>query len=332
MRRYALYMLLFGAYLGGVASPASCWEYDACPAVPCDWPLCDGTAKLSGDWLFWKIQQDNLHFDSLEIGESIGSEVFTGHTARPKYKYDSGFRINLGYELPGQQWDLTASYTYLPTSAQSDAFIFPLFGSQVSSSQKVGLDTSKKQTLFDQASPNPTQSLSFAGKWLTHISNIDLDIARSITFGEWFTLRPHMGLRACWIDQKYHLRIEDIQVRLHEQFEGIGAEGGMWMGWNWNCGLSLLGHLGGSILYSNSCLKERADVIPFLTVTGKDRIWDATPTFDSFIGLQYETTLYCFALEACIGWEQHILFDVNHFARHGNLTAQGLTLDFGIAY
>ena len=128
--------------------------------------------------------------------------------------------------------------------------------------------------------------------------------------------------------------------RFKEQFQGYGAEGGLWGDWQIGYGFSVIGHIGGSVLYTKTKIHERITQLPIdsqsvseeNSVHERSRIYSGTPTIDYFIGLQYVDCICDMHVSAKAGWEQQILFNANQFATTGNLATQGLTLGLDVAF
>lgn len=340
---------LLGVFLCGLTTQAAAdycsQNYNDC----CEWSVLDGKMTIGADWLYWKVQQDGILPGRIIVenttNENDNPVLFTrarGIHTDPKWK--NGFRIHLGYELPCDSWDVNLSYTYMPsrekivnfTAGPTESFVSPFINSD-----------------FD----------FFASKWNLSWNTVDLDIGRTICFGDCLKLRPHVGFRATWIDQKFRsfgaanvavitpATVSFDALSLKQKFQGYGVEAGLWTDYKLSSGLSLIGHFGGSILYSkfnvhskeangyiliedNSTISDiqHGDFVATNVVIGRDTFFTATPTLDYFIGLQYADTLCDMLYKIYVGWEQHVLFDTNRFLARGNLSGQGLTLGLQVGF
>lgn len=339
MKRNSIIFNLVCAILCGFATPAAadfCGQnYSDC----CEWSVGDGKMTLGADWLYWKVQQDGIRTGTISVETPSDAPVaaIATRAVRPNFKYDSGFRVNLGYELPCDCWDINVAYTYIPSHAKTSSF-----------AAESDLESfTPAIVLGDFAVDSFT---TFRSKWDFNANNVDLDIGRTVSFGECLKVRPHVGVRATWYDQKYRYfgtspivdseAIAGTALSLKEKFQGYGVEAGLWGDWKLGCGISLVGHFGGSILYSRYEVKSAAEqgliveddlVAPVLSFT-KDKIYTATPTVDYFIGLQYADCFCDMMVKAHVGWEQHVLFDTNRFLSAGNLSTQGLTLGLEVGF
>lgn len=321
----------------------------------CEWSCCDGKFVVGADWLYWKTEQD-LDVGTIVSFSDFDNNVETGFAISGDVKtlnnqYDSGFRVYAGYELPCDCWDIGVAYTYMPTNAKVSTFVNeePLlafsseFVTDITDLQAIALEQSELLQSFD----------TFAAKWNNNISWLDIDLGRTICMCECFKFRPHAGFRAAWMDQKY--RTFGVQTfgayennifatRIKQTFNGYGLEGGLWGEWELGgCGLSVIGHVGGSLLAAKFKVEEKSlvtqqfgvDDFSFFPIKERNSFWTATPTFDYFLGLRYEDCFCDMTFSAHIGWEQHLFFNMNRLfdgCGCGNLSTQGLTLGLDVGF
>lgn len=335
----ALSTLLLGATALTAQPCSSNWNNNCC-----DWSFCDGKIIAGADWLYWQTEQTNMDFFSVSTETSTGTApvVTTSDTSTLSLdrNYESGFRVYLGYELPCNGWEAAVIYSNMP------------FHTTLSSPVLLADDTLISDAFFEDTVDFTPASFASA-KWDGNINNIDLDIAHTIAFGECFRLRPHIGFRAMWMDQKYRYNLdnelltEDTQFvdvgSISEKLKGYGVEGGLFANWNIGCGFSLVGHVGGSLLYSQIKVSrselytttDDAVVLTTSTFTDSHTFNIGTPSLDYFVGFEYSSSFCETALSAYVGWEQHVFFDVNQIFNNnnsGNLYTQGLTLGVNAAF
>ena len=306
-----------------------------------EWSVGSGKFKIGGAWLYWQMHQDNLEAaDIVRVHSESGAR-----SCRPvsiNQKWNSGFRVNVGYEFC-DCWELGLIYTDLPHRSHSRH-------------HRLENDIDS----FDLSSGfyfshliNPANLNALRTKWRSDLSWLDLDISRTVCFGECFTIRPHVGFRTLWNNRRFHVHGEfanpDSAVavqgasdpcfvaRLRDDLTGYGAEGGLWANYELGCGLSIVGHFGGSILYAKHRTHQgSADANFFLdnpspgvsvegavAAEGEDSHREAqevllnpvhwrhsqffgVPTMDYLIGVQYESTFCDFILTTTLAWEQHV--------------------------
>ncbi|HEV8052088.1 MAG TPA: Lpg1974 family pore-forming outer membrane protein [Parachlamydiaceae bacterium] len=334
MKKNTILFNLVAVILCGLTTPAAadfCGQnYNDC----CEWSLLDGKVTLGADWLYWKVQQDGVVPGSIvtTTDSTVTPSVTTANKVRPNARWTNGFRVNLGYELPCDCWDVNLAYTYMPSHAGVTHFV------------AAGANES---FLINNLGVLPLST--FSSKWSFHGNNLDLDIGRSVAFGECLTVRPHVGLRSTWFSQKVQsfgtvVGVEDAvtyhRVSVREKFRGYGVEAGLWTDYKIGGGVSLVGHFGGSVLYSKFKVHNAGTTGSLTGVlenstalfSESDSYHTATPTVDYFVGLQYADTMCDKIVRAHIGWEQHVLFDTNRFLSTGNLSTQGLTLGLDVGF
>lgn len=331
MKKHTILFNLVAIMLCGLTTPASADFCGQSCNNCCEWSMLDGKMTIGADWLYWKVQQDGV-LPGAVVTTTTAENVttVTSRRARPSFEWDSGFRVNLGYELPCDCWDINLAYTYVPSHAKINNFVAA--NTTVVFAPVIGENFS-----------------AYTSKWDFNGNNVDLDIGRTVAFGECLTLRPHVGFRTTWFDQKFRSvgTNGDItqtalleRTSIKEKFCGYGVEAGLWTDYKLGCGISLVGHFGGSILYSK--FKIDSSVVSLTSVSGVETInalnlssesyYTATPSVDYFVGLQYADTLCDMLFKARLGWEQHVLFDTNRYLSTGNLSTQGLTLGLDIGF
>lgn len=339
MKKSTIIFNLLGVFLCGLTTPAAA---DFCGQNCnncCEWSVLDGKMTVGADWLYWKVQQDGIlpariATEGTEIINDLVIPFSSSRGIHSDPKWNSGFRVSLGYELPCDCWDVNLCYTYMPSRDKLADFT-------------VGED----ERIFAFA-PGGVYDF-FASKWNLTLNNIDLDIGRTVCFGECLTLRPHVGFRATWFDQTYrgfgsfqgiesdiaNERFDSLTIK--QKFQGYGVEAGLWANYKLSCGVSLVGHFGGSILYSKFNVRRNGVSGIFQSVEDTllteashdtDSFFTATPSLDYFVGLQYADTMCDMLYKVHLGWEQHVLFDTNRFLSSGNLSGQGLTLGLEVGF
>ena len=298
------------------------------------------------DWLYWIAKEDNLGLGAT-VNDYPGDlkSVDIGINSS-EFKYRSGFRVSTAYRFPVREWNLGLEYTYLPIHSMT-----------VKKSAIGQFDTPHSEFIAGidrnyailEAFTATSAIQAISSYWKGNLNNIDLDLARSIPLLGCINLIPHIGLRAAWLQQTMFIDLNLFTPSINnatfleffgdQQYTGYGVQGGIGANWNLGWGFSFCGHLGGSILYS--LFQVDQEVHGFLVRDGlevvnahlKVDITRATPTFDCFLGVQYQFPLFGRWIDAHVGWEQHIFFDMNFIGVFGgNFTTQGLNAGLGITF
>ena len=287
------------------------------------------------DFLWWQLRQtegfgssgvsnslvsDGLSSDSSFLTDEI-TTISTSKTHHPHLNYDPGVRLGLHYNDECSCLDIGLIWTHFYTNAHSH------------------LSAGPGETIFVGGG---LEALS--NHFRVQLDYVDLDFSRKICLLPCFSITPHVGLRGLWLEmhskshgtagipfgttnQNFHFR-----EKLNDW--GIGIEGGLWMQWSMECGLSLLGHVGGSVLWYNERFTNSTQTST--TAAGGALLSNAiskfktttrtgTPTFEYFLGVQYEFDLCGYDLQFIAGWEQFFIdFEFYNF--------QGLTTGLGVNF
>lgn len=359
MKKATLIAAFFMLLMGSLSTPVAAQDCGSNWGDCCEWSMFDGQVKVGADWLYWETRQDNMGLASLSNASVIAANPnsLDLRVVEPKFKYTSGFRVNLGYELPCNCWEVNVIYTYMPTNSSS-RHLFASTEDEIYIIPGNGLTEAV-------SSIGAEDVLSFHQKWDLTINNIDVDFARTITFNECISIRPHAGFRSLWYSEKQSVFVtvdpsatfnpnpllpefSNYDAVAKNKFTGYGVEAGLWGCWQVGCGFSIIGHFGGSVLYSkfdicsfaNETLVTSSTVgevtTPVITEIGTIAAHDcqktATPTIDYFLGLQYADQMCDMSFAIRCGWEQHVIFNTNRISHNGNLSTQGLTLAFEVGF
>lgn len=332
------------SYCGNSQEPC----YLECFELPC----CSGQYRAGVEWLYWKITEEGLRAGEFidDFPDPVLKQVHAS-TIKPEFKFLNGVRGYLEYTSHCDQWGINAAYTYLPLSSGSDfRKVIPL-DQQTDAHRQFIVPNSEGFPSFQafSSSEGLTAFSSLSTKWNGCFSNLDIDLSYNMDVSCTFSLKPHIGFRAIWMTQHLHMEGGLIfpstnnstygKLAFKETFQGYGIEGGVWADWRCGYGFALVGHIGGSILYSRfkvgilseSSIGKNGPIV--FTIDSGDKEIIAIPTLDYFVGLKYEYDLCSCLISAHIGWEHRVYFNMNQMAFDGgNLSMQGLTLGGGITF
>ena len=348
MKKISLIIGSLSTFLGMLSSPLAAQDMNN--------SYCSNKVTLGGEWLYWQLEQSNM--DVAYLTNSTGTVTAengdvtvleeTSSSIHPTPQYHSGFRAKLGCELPGNGWELGAVYSYIPSHTKKS--VRPKLGGNT-----IVLSDYNFPILGNLSTTTPSYSTlnSINTKWVSYIHNLDVDVANTICIGESFYIRPHCGFRSTWMNQRYRLSGNSVvanaqlnptlvEAKFTETVYGYGVEGGLWANWNIGGGFALVGHVGGSLLYTKFSVNQKVDVS---TIGAEDAVTTfaklhnhntkrlGMPTMDYYLGLEYISVFCEMELHAHVGWEQHTMFDANQMsANSGNLASQGLALGLDLAF
>jgi hypothetical protein len=219
------------------------------PMVSHAWNL-----DVRADWLYWKanetglsyaLNQDFFKFSSLV---SMGS----GNAAHPKFDWQSGFRVGIGYTVPRDHWDISLLWTWNEGKGSD---------SQTSNNDAVPtiLPIFIHPNVYNDESI--VACMEASDDVLIHLNLIDLDLGRKSKLGKCFGIHPHLGLRSAWINQIHNVDYHNLfdsekeevlktyHTHMTNKFWGLGPRIGIGADFNLGVGLSLVSDVSLSLLY-----------------------------------------------------------------------------------
>ena len=308
----------------------------------------DSGFTIQADFLYWRANMDTLEYVAQGNGDNILVSTSVDFK-EPSFEYDPGVRVGIGYDFGHSNWDVNLAWTYHYTDVSN---------SSGSADRPLTQIATKFQT-FAETVYNIVASTTAKTDWQTRLNAIDLECGYDHFFSKQFSLRPHFGLKAAWIDMHYNVAYTDMvdsvdnntittgSMRTNSDFWAVGPRMGfdsyLHIGW----GFSLYGKFAGALVYgeydsSTNFSFNRAPVAPFNTTgvedfrlknNGYSRLRALT---EMSIGLEWG---YCFSndyyLGMHIGWENQywwnqmeLYFLTTDFNTHGDLTYSGLDAGF----
>lgn len=308
-------------------------RYDNCNTQECCW----GTFTVGGDWLYWRTDETKLDYGSEISGIVEGNnQVITAKVIKPKFKHESGYRVFANYETCDQLWKISAIFTHAPSNAKNNLNTMSMANMDFITIFNANFP------ILSAISQTPLNTIS--SKWNNSVNYLDLDISRSFALCDNLQIVPHIGLRGLWQNQTFKIFGNSDTLAFNTKLKGhihsIGLEGGLKAAWRIFQGLSLIGDVGGSILYSQSHNKGTLNAFSSegdsssVDISYKNKFRKGLPMFDCFVGIQYAASVWDYSFEAHVGWEQHVIFETNDFSLSGagNMTLHGLTLGGSIAF
>jgi hypothetical protein len=290
-----------------------------------------------GEVLLWHASQETSSIWASAIAKSGSEHTFSAENV--DFGWDPGFRVGVAHDPGRQSWDTELAWTHWGTSAQSsiragEAFIMPEFFSSF---------VNLKAWYVDRA----------AVRWDITLNQIDFEIGRAIAVGQSASVRPTMGLRAAFIDQKIRADWDttfgsfSVTERIEHQFRGLGPTFGIDGRWQLSHGrnLSLVGSFSGSLLWGVWNVEDtyaRNDTgfsLPAyggFTTSMKDSSL-GTANLNAFLGLQWIHGGVC-TIAGRVGYElqwwanQQRLTAFQQLPMHGDLTIQGLTCGLAVGF
>ncbi|MGE5195844.1 MAG: Lpg1974 family pore-forming outer membrane protein [Anaerolineae bacterium] len=301
---------------------------------------------VTGDVLYWKAHENGLTYGIKNEHTNFTpgqTRINDGETKNPDFDWDFGFRVGVGYAMPHDGWDLYLNWTHFHTDGDVEDHARTRDG-------KVIFPTQINPNLVDFYSLYATEA---ENRWRLRLNVLDLELGREFFVSKWLTLRPHMGLRAAWVDQKYRVTYEGgtlvptdgqkIKIKDRNNFRGLGLRGGLDSQWGLGGGWCIYGNAAISLIYGHFEIDEKQKLRQNDATLQKQLDLDhdfhlSRAITDLALGLRWEQSFADDAFFVSIqgGWENHVYFGQNQLIRfvddvvpgayvtnQGDLTIQG---------
>lgn len=334
--------------------------------------ICLDNLAFRVDFLWWIPSTQSL---ALGSEEELRFAPFTligtttknfSHIKQPKFKYDPGFRLGIGYFCPCACWDLAINWVHYHSKASTKGKSeLPSFGL----GQRPIIFINYWEAI-DDVFPDVCK-----GHWNLNSDLIDLELGHKFYTCPCFSLRPHIGFRAGIIDQSYHIfskanRHLNIAVgqfnryrtliKEKSDFSGFGPRIGLDVELDIGCGLSIVGQAAGSILLGNNQCRSKEHLVYYILNPDENVFFQNTISpisvkdstrnccrslIDMSLGIQWDKFLcfcnYVYPITIRVLWERHLFHSFENFCLFpefnpekevGDLFVGGLTLSLNLGF
>lgn len=311
--------------------------------------------SIQGEFIWWRAILDNFEYglkDSAIITDPDNFPNDRPHNfsiREPKFEFDPGFRVAAGYDFGRDNWDVFLRWTWLH-SHPSDSV-------NAGDGNLILLETRVEPAAITQNFGGIALSPNGKVNWGLHFNVLDFEMGYDYFFSHRFSVRPHMGVKASWIDMDYKVKytaaavleggttdIRDLDAKGDSDYWGVGPCFGidsyLHMGW----GFSIYGQLAGSLLYGQFDTKydqfdieNPPDMIEVNIKIRQEDFYRLRSMVQMALGLEWA---YCFSgdylLALHIGWETQYWWNqlempfFGYFQPEGDLTFSGL--DVGVRF
>ncbi len=210
---------------------------------------------VTGDFLYWKTNEDGLEFAFTSDSAPLSTATSDGKLHDVKFEWSPGFRVGAGYTFKYDAWDLYANWTHLDTTARK------------SLTNNSPAENTLTQTWFTPqiGASSFLNATGASARWRMHYNTGDLELARFFFVSRTLALRPFMGVRGAWIEQRYRARytggdfgtISPTTFRAHNNFSGGGLRAGLNMLFHFSRNWGLFGKASGSLVYGRFEIREK---------------------------------------------------------------------------
>ncbi len=180
------------------------------------------TVACSAEVIYWQVIQDHL-LTSIKANGINTSGLSSLTWVNQRFDYDPGVRVSIGGFLPYDEWDLSLSYTFLKTSSSQHSknpnpeFYMVLSGHMQSRAQEV-------KSIWDML-----------------FQSLDIMLGRPFKMTESLMIKPQLGLKGTYPNQKWHVTYIRPSVaqnelifanqRIQNFFWGLGPNLGLDVSW-----------------------------------------------------------------------------------------------------
>lgn len=315
--------------------------------------LYEGGFFVRADFLYWRADEGGLEYGAVS---QITDNGASSKLKSPHIKWDPGFRVGVGYTFSSHDyWDLSGIWTHFQTKQTASETIDI---SNSTNNRPVFIPGWSTTALGDSVSdPSVVWDLKY---------NIyDLDLGRNYFVSRKLSVHPFIGVRGATIDQHYHAKYDALvntplfssirtSFKATTDFWGIGAHIGSAFQWYFTSAFSVVGNIGGSLLYGNFKIKERYQglrvenqmVVGTIPVATSQDISTGSFNIETLLGFRWEQFFYNnrYRLSITAGYEWSEWFSQNRLIKvdvfnttsntgssisvqnNGNLTLQGANL------
>ncbi len=308
---------------------------------------------ISADLLIWQANESGLTYAFTMKGiDTAAFDLGEGPASSPKFRWEPGARITLGYHTPHDKWDTSLGWTWFydqasghTSASAAGSVLFPSF-------------IHPAQALLHHATEGVTAH-NGSGHWKLNLNLVDWELGRVIHTSKKFSIRPFMGLRTAWVFQRYQIEYTDVdtlsgqdlfdeyETDMHNNFWGLGVRAGFTTHWSIKNHFTLYANLALSILYGFFSLTDTEEGDEAVLLKTTDSFRSSRAISDLQLGLGWNK-MFCnnklrLSLLAC--WEHHMFFSQNQFLRftdgfmpgqviqnQGDLAIQGWSLSAKIGF
>ncbi len=293
--------------------------------------------------LYMRATRDCSSVGLREPSPSAYPQAYTA--AEQQYDWSWGARVDAGYAMNHDGWDLQAQWTWfkasetnIRTAAPGASFYSSMYPTDLNNSPVVTIETG---------------SLNSHRHMLINMG--DLDLGREFFISKWLTLRPCAGIRGVWIER--HRTIDAINV--FNVPSGVDANtsqvtsytdvsynaGGLYAGldtqWSFGDGWSLFGMVDQAIVYGRNDynhyeVDRTLNGAVYTRAAVSDKYFTVRGITDLALGFRwdymFDNDRYNLRLQAA--WEEHVFSNltVHNFGKSGDLALTGASFKVGFDF
>jgi len=287
---------------------------------------------ISADFLFWLASEEiaSIWADVITVGDNTSSWGVPSFD----FKWNYGFRLGMGYNLPYDQWDTILCWTWFRTETTNSLFASSL---------------SLLQPEFFAAFLSGDYPNSMTCKWSLLLNMFDWELGRNFWTSKRLSLRPFLGIKGGWINQSidtdYNNFIINEQItqnsgteHVKNNFWGIGPLGGInskWKIYGFDSNFfDLFGDFSAAAMWGTWIRGDNyKNTLAKTSSINLNNSSLGELMFRGFMGMGWDIKSKRLHFAAKIGYEMQLWLDQLRLATfqlqclHNDLTLQGLTFN-----
>ncbi len=248
---------------------------------------------FDAEFLLMQVREDGLEYALINTNANgssgnrfpvTGGDVESFSSGRHHTDWNYGFRANMGFYMPHDNWNLDARWTYIrikedkSTHVQGTGVALPLWLGAYVDLQGNNKDAS--------------------ARWSGNFNTLDIRLGKPFHVSYFFVMHPHVGLRAAFIGQSYLARYcsaigvagtastVGAEMKADNDYWGVGIRGGIETEWLFGKGWFLFGNFAAAILYGQFDIDQSTDTTGG-GYTIHDHVTTNSPDFDVALGLAW---------------------------------------------
>ena len=263
---------------------------------------------VDASFIYWQADVEDLDAGlqgNFSLDTTVGSKAFglENHLKAVKrdYKWEPGFKFGIGLVYGERdQYDVMLNWTWIQPEGTAKSKTYPQFDTNSIESGSISTFLIALVRELESGAAIPGNAPLYSGgpaaniesKWKMQYNTVDLEFGRNFFLGKNLTLRPHMGLRGAWINQRLDDRYVSILGPLSvsganigvnnlstigfgtntqhakDEYHAVGLRAGADVYWNFTNHFAAYGKVSGSILYGYEKVDHTFSVIPVATLSG----------------------------------------------------------------
>ncbi len=294
-----------------------------------------GTFITEAQFLYFRSFEKGLALTNSSKPISAATDFTRGSLKNPKFYFQPGFKISLGYEF-NNPWKIEASYLRLHQRANR------------SNNLPQGSGNFPIWSFGDMITKNSFITSSKMG-WKLALNRIDLLASYPLSFPPWVTLTPIFGIENAFIDQNMNYNYQGgifpnskSKTSMINNYFGIGPKIGIIPSFTFGRGVSLVGRATASYYMGKFYIHQKQKYISDTVFSKDSSYFQGRWNTDLGIYLNYQTNPLTnkIVFSASGGYEYFVFFNqyqlqrgsIHFFSDNHNLKVYGWNLKLKVEF